>query len=526
MPEVTVAAVQFATSSDVEENLATCLRMIDAAAATGAQLIVLPEFSNHLSVYDSAEHCRRVALDLNGPFVDSCARRARGHEAYVVLTVTVRRPDGVTITNLLLDPRGRVAAQADKQTLMGNERNYLRAGSQVAPVVETTFGRIGMYSCMDGVTCEVPRALAVGGARLLTNSLNSFALDEAALHVPVRAVENQVFVVAANKVGPLVPAHLLEAFVTALDIPADGLDGAGESQIVAPDGSVLARAPRFGEHVVSATVDLAEVDRARAANPLPARRPQLYAALAGAQTLVPPANSAETLLAGAATTPGGVAAALEGGAALIVLPELCEPPAAIPQGVTVVSTRRDGSRHVGVVTGASGVLLEQPQLHDTPRLPWAAGAGDGPATVDLPWGRLAVAIGDDIAVPETARLAALAGVNVLAVCHRPARPADMDLVLVERAAENRVCIVAASPAGPVAGCALISPPAYSLFATDRTEPFDGTINVPDLRFIEAGQDHLLGTIHPRRATQREVSLRTDLVAGRARAAAARLVRSG
>ena len=130
-----------------------------------------------------------------------------------------------------------------------------------------------------------------------------------------------------------------------------------------------------------------------------------------------------------------------------------------------------------------------------------------------------------IAVPETARLAALAGVNVLAVCHRPARPADMDLVLVERAAENRVCIVAASPAGPVAGCALISPPAYSLFATDRTEPFDGTINVPDLRRIEAGQDHLLGTIHPRRATQREVSLQTDLVAGRARAAAARLANS-
>jgi predicted amidohydrolase len=525
VPGLTVAAAQFATSTDVEENLATCLRMIDTAAATGAQLIVLPEFSNHLSVYDSAEHCRRVALDLDGPFVDSCARRARDHEAYVVLTVTVRRRDGVTITNLLLDPRGRIAAEADKQTLMGNERDHLRAGSHVAPVVETAFGRIGMYSCMDGVTCEVPRALAVGGARLLTNSLNSFALDEAALHVPVRAVENQVFVVAANKVGPLVPAHLLDVFVAALDIPAAALDGAGESQIVAPDGAVLAKAPRAGEHVVSATVDLAAVDRARAAHPLPARRPQLYAALAGSQTLVPPANSAETLAAGAAATPGGVTAALEGGARLVVLPELSEPPAVIPQGVTVVGTRRDGDRHIGMVTGAAGVLLEQPQLHETARLPWAAAAGDGPATVDLPWGRLAVAIGDDIAVPETARLAALAGANVLAVCHRPARPADIDLVLVERAAENRVCIVAASPAGPVAGCALISPPAHSLFDTDRTEPFDGTINAPDIQRIGAGQDHLLGTIHPRRAAQREVSVQTDLVAGRARAAAARLVES-
>ncbi len=526
MPEVTVAAAQFATSTDVEENLAACLRMIDAAAATGAQLIVLPEFCNHLSVYDSAEHCRRVALDLDGPFVDSCARRARSHAAYVVLTVTVRRPDGVTITNLLLDPSGQIAAQADKQTLMGNERDFLRAGARVAPVIETTFGRIGMYSCMDGVTCEVPRALAVGGARLLTNSLNSFALDEASLHVPVRAVENQVFVVSANKVGPLVPTDRLEAFVAALDIPAPALDGAGESQIIAPDGSVLAKAPRFGEHVVSATVDLAEVDRARAANPPPIRRPQLYAALAGSQTLTPPSNSAETLLAGAAAAPSGMAKVLEAGASLLVLPELCEPPAAVPHGVTVVGTRRDGSRHVGVAIGASGILLEQPQLHRTARLPWAAGDGDGPATVDLPWGRLAMAIGDDIALPEVARLAALAGVNVLAVCHRPARPADVDLLLLERAAENRLCIVAASPVGPVPGCALISPPAYSLFATDRTHPFDGTINVPDLRRIGSGQDHLVGTIHPRRAAQREVSLQTDLVAGRARGAAARLVAPG
>lgn len=526
MTEVTVAAAQFATSTDVEENLATCLRMIDAAAATGARLIVLPEFSNHLSIYDSAEHCRSVAVDLDGGFVGSCARRARRHGAYVVLTVTVRRPDGVTVTNLLLDPHGQIAAQGDKQTLMGNERDFLRPGAHVAPVVQTPFGRIGMYSCMDGVTCEVPRALAVGGARLLTNSLNSFALDEASLHVPVRAAENQVFVVSANKVGPLVPAHLLDAFVAVLDIPADALDGAGESQIAAPDGTVLAKAPRFGEHVVSATVDLAAVDRARTADPAPTRRPKLYEALAGSQTLVPPANSAESLLAAAVSAPGGVERALRSGASLVVLPELSDPPAAIPPGVTLVGTRRDGSRHLGTATNAAGVLLEQPQLHDTKRLPWATGGGDGLATVDLPWGRLAVAIGDDIALPEVARLAALGGANVLAVCYQPARPADIDLLLLERAAENRLCVVAASPVGPVAGCALISPPAYSLFETDRGQPFDGTINMPSLRRIGSGQDHLLGTIHPRRAAQREVSLQTDLVAGRARAAAALLVKSG
>ena len=608
MPLVTVAAAQFATAADVAENLDVCLEMIDEAADSGAELIVLPEFCNHLSVYDDADHCRRVAVDLDGPFVSACAARARARSTHVVLTVTVRRPAGVTVTNLLLDPAGRVAAEADKQTLMGNERAFLRPGPRIAPVTATPFGLVGMYSCMDGVTCEVPRALAVQGAVVLANSLNSFALDEAALHVPVRAAENQVFAVAANKVGPLVPAERIDDFAAALGVDAAALHGAGESQIVAPDGTVVAKAPRFGRAVVSAAIDLAEVARVRAARPMPARRPDLYAALAEPGAEAPPPGTAETLAAAAVTGPAAAAAALgstadaptaaaeqevgnprhrrpdpaaakqevgnprhrrpdpsaagassaaakpgagglghrpldrprasartaaakPGGPApeprprLVVMPELTEPPARIPEGVTVVFTRRDGDRHVGMAVGASGVVVEQPQLHETPRLPWARPGGDRLVTADLPWGRLAVVAGDDIRLPEVARLAAVQGAAVLAVCHRPASPADVDLMLAERAAENRVCIVAAAPAGPVSGCALIDPPADSLWSPSRSRPFDGAINMPDLRRIEPGADILVGVVHPARACNREISRQTNLVDGRSLAASARLAKT-
>lgn len=591
MPLVTVAAAQFATAADVAENLAVCLEMIDEAADSGAEFIVLPEFCNHLSVYDDADHCRRVAVDLDGPFVSACAARARARAAHVVLTVTVRRPGGVTVTNLLLDPAGRVAAEADKQTLMGNERAFLRPGPRIAPVAATPFGLVGMYSCMDGVTCEVPRALAVQGAVVLANSLNSFALDEAALHVPVRAAENQVFAVAANKVGPLVPAERIDDFAAALGVDAAALHGAGESQIVAPDGAVVAKAPRSGRAVVSAAIDLAEVARVRAARPLPARRPDLYAALAEPGAEAPPPGTAETLAVAAVTGPAAAATALgstedaptaaakpetgnpryrrpdpyaadaspvaakpgadglghrpldrprasaptaaakPGGPAsepwprLVVMPELTEPPARIPDGVTVVFTRRDGDRHVGMAVDASGVVVEQPQLHETPRLPWARPGGDRLITADLPWGRIAVVVGDDIRLPEVARLAAVQGAAVLAVCHQPTSPAEVDLMLAERAAENRVCIAAAAPAGPVAGCALIDPPADSLWSPSRSQPFDGAINMPDLRRIEPGADILVGVVHPARARNREISRQTNLVDGRSLAASARLAKS-
>ncbi len=93
---------------------------------------------------------------------------------------------------------------------------------------------------MDGVINETPRMLAVEGAQVLLNSLNSFALDEASLHVPVRAVENRVWVVAANKVGPLVPERSIAAVAERVGVPVERLHGAGESQIVAPDGTVVA----------------------------------------------------------------------------------------------------------------------------------------------------------------------------------------------------------------------------------------------------------------------------------------------
>ena len=62
-----VAAVQYGVTTDVDANLATALRFVDAAAAEGAQVVVLPEFGNHVSWYDDREHARRMAVTLDGP---------------------------------------------------------------------------------------------------------------------------------------------------------------------------------------------------------------------------------------------------------------------------------------------------------------------------------------------------------------------------------------------------------------------------------------------------------------------------
>ena len=520
-----VAAAQFATGIDLEENLATCLRMIDAAAAEGAELAVLPEFCNHISVYADGAHCRAVAVPLDGAWMGSVARRVARHRMYAALAVTVPRSDGtVTVTSVLLGPDGRIAATAAKQTLMGNERAHLSPGTGPGPVADTAFGKVGLYACMDGVTFEIPRTFAVRGARLLLNNLNSFARDEAALHVPVRAAENGVFAVAANKVGPLLPADRVAEFSEALGVPPEALEGAGESQIVAPDGTAVARGPATGEAVVVADIDLSQCRPDR----LHHRRPEVYGPLAVPHTAEPAPVQIPRLVAGcvpgAPADPGLIDEAVAAGAKLVVLPELTPVPAAIAGDVMVVTTAKRAGRHLGQVWTAQGLVHEQAQIHQCDRHRDATRLGEEVGLHRTLFGDLAVIVGDDHVYPETVRLAAVAGASLIAVCWQPEQPWECDLALVERAAENRISLAACGPQGSLGAAMLLDPPADSLWSRRRSTVYDGTINSPVRLSAGPGDCLLLGELHPGRAANREISKDTDLVGGRAWQASGALTR--
>ena len=299
---------------------------------------------------------------------------------------------------------------------------------------------------MDGVINETPRMLAVEGAQLLLNSLNSFALDEASLHIPVRAVENRVWVVAANKVGPLVPERSIAAVAERVGVPADRLHGAGESQIVAPDGTVVAMGPRTGEAVVIADIDVSAANdktRPDGTDVMAARRPELYAAIAappvGREAGPGAAEMNAVVVCPVAATPDELSAmvrdATAAGADLVVLPELsgvsvADLRAAVAGSDTVVvsSLLEDGA-HVGVAVGGGGVLLRQLQLHHSARHQRSVTRlGQTLEVLDLPWGRLAVIVGDDALYPETFRLAALQDADVVAVPFTRPRPGSRPAV--------------------------------------------------------------------------------------------------
>lgn len=524
-----VAAAQLAAGTDAEVNLDACVRMIDAAAEAGADLVVLPEFCNHLSWYADRAHARRMARTLGDWFLIAIAERAERHRMYVKVGVTLAREDGRTTgTSLLFGPDGSLLGESDKQILMGAENDYLDPGQQDSPVIDTPLGRIGMYACMEGVINEVTRSLSVRGAQLLLNSLNSFATDEASLHIPVRAAENKVWVVAANKVGPLLPVEQLPAIAARLGVPPDRLHGAGESQIVAPDGTCVAMAPATGEALAVADIDITRADDKRDPNGtdvIATRRPELYTALSTSHSGRRAGAGAETITAAIAVPDAGTIGELaRDGVDLIVLPELAA--IAVPDIVRalhgtaacVALTQRAGAAHHGLLVSADGVIARQPQLHATARHTWSTALGDELSVIELPWGRLALVVGDDALFPETFRLAAVGDADVVAVPCTPAGPWELRLGLPERSAENRLNVVAAGlDADGLTGGIYGLSPDFTLW-TPWSGPFTGVISHPLVTTVTPGATGVRATIRPAQAMNRTVSRGTDLVDGRPRRA--------
>jgi predicted amidohydrolase len=396
---------------------------------------------------------------------------------------------------------------------MGNENVNCSRAKTAGDIVKTEFGKVGMYACADGLLMETTRLLAIRGAKLLLNSLNSFAEDEASLHIPVRAAENKVFVVASCKVDYLVPTHILTVFADKMKIKPEALQGAGESQIVAPDGTVLAKANRTGEDVVYADIDL---DEATPEIALQNRRPEIYKAIADEPKERNYKQGAKSVKVAVCQQ---VSEIVNTDAKLIVLPELTENYEEIYKQLTdnfVVTSIRENNAHVGVLISKDGIVFRQKQTHKSNQHSWITDFGDQLKTFDLPFGRLAIIVGEDSLYPETFRLAAYQNAEIVAVPFNVNERWETEFGLLERSVENRFSVIAATRPNDV-GNSLIATISkdFTLWTEWKNRPFDGNINYPIVSRANAKDEVFYGEIYPANSENRFVSKGTDVVDGRA-----------
>jgi deaminated glutathione amidase len=269
---VRAAAVQLTSTADRERNLATADRLTRAAAAAGAELVVLPE---KWPVLATPEETAAGAEPFDGPALTWARGAARELGIDLLAGSIAERVPGRergSNTSVHVGPDGDVRAVYRKLHMFDVEvggRTY-RESEHEAPgdeiVLSETAGgvELGLTVCYDLRFPELYRILAVRGARVLTVP-SAFTLATTRDHweplLRARAIENQAFVIAANQIGE----H------------ARGYRSGGRSMIVDPWGVVLATAPD-GETFVIAELDLERQAEIRRTLPsLANRRPQAYA---------------------------------------------------------------------------------------------------------------------------------------------------------------------------------------------------------------------------------------------------------
>jgi predicted amidohydrolase len=266
---VRVAAVQLNSGGDKDANLAAAERLVCGAAASGAELVALPERWNLLG---AGEQMAAGAEPLEGPSLRAARRWAAELGIHLLAgSIAERGAEGRAFnTSVLIGPDGGDLAVYRKIHLFDveaggvtyRESEHEDGGSEVVDA-EIDGVRVGLTVCYDLRYPELYRILALRGARLIAVP-SAFTLATGRDHWEVllraRAIEDQVFVLAPNQVGQAPPHY----------------SSFGRSAIVDPWGVVLAMAADE-ECFIAADLDLAAQDRIRAALPsLANRRPGAY----------------------------------------------------------------------------------------------------------------------------------------------------------------------------------------------------------------------------------------------------------
>ncbi len=259
-----VGYYQFAPAfGEVSRNLDTIVETLDQA---DADLIVLPELC--ASGYQFVSQQEVLALSEpvpDGPTTQRLIDLAKRRRMVIVAGLPERAGAACYNSAVVVGPSGFIGCYR-KTHLFFEETVFFAPGDTGFQVWDIGSAKIGVMICFDWYYPEAARTLALKGADILCHPSN-LVLPDCPDSMPVRCRENRVFAVTSNRIG-------IEARGG-----KDPLTFIGNSEIVAPCGAILHRAPRDQQELHVVEIDPAEA-RNKALTPyndlLRDRRESLY----------------------------------------------------------------------------------------------------------------------------------------------------------------------------------------------------------------------------------------------------------
>ncbi len=253
-----LAVCQLRTETDYEETMSKAEAMLRDAAASGAEVAVLPEMFS--CPYDR----KYFRIFAERGHIDTCRRLAGWARKYRLLLVGGSVPeaeDGLLYnSSFVYDAEGRQLARHRKIHLFDvdlpgmrfQESKTFTPGSEIT-VFDTDFGRMGVAICFDVRFPELFRAMARRGAEIICLPAQ-FNMTTGPAHweptLRMRAIDNEVFFAVAA-------AARYEGF---------SYECWGHSMILDPYGTPIASADET-EQLLLAEIDLSRIAEVRAQLP-------------------------------------------------------------------------------------------------------------------------------------------------------------------------------------------------------------------------------------------------------------------
>ena len=277
--KITVAATQFACSTDAAANLDAAERVTRAAAARGAQVVLLQElFETPYFCKDHLASHFALARPLAGnPVLERFRSLARELAVVLPFSFFERAQNAYFNSLAMIDADGSVLGVYRKSHIPEgpgyHEKYYFSPGDTGFRVWPTAYGTLGVGICWDQWFPEAARCMALMGAEVLLyptaigsepHDASIDSRDHWQRCMQGHAAANVMPLVASNRIGVERGQKYEMTFY-------------GSSFIADPTGAKLAEADRSSEAVLVATVDLeAAREQRHAWGVFRDRRPDLY----------------------------------------------------------------------------------------------------------------------------------------------------------------------------------------------------------------------------------------------------------
>ncbi|MCK5898625.1 MAG: carbon-nitrogen hydrolase family protein [Methylococcales bacterium] len=254
------AAIQMASSPNVNANLLEAEKLIAKASKLGAKLVTLPENFAIMGMneFDKVAHKEVQGRGVIQDFLANCSLKYKLWVIGGTIPLVADDETKIRAACLVFNDQGEMLARYDKAHLFDVivpetgekyfESNSIEAGNKPI-IIESPFGKIGLGICYDLRFPEFFRYLAEHGAEILIAPA-AFTAKTGEAHWEVllraRAIENLCYVIAPNQGG----------------FHVNGRQTFGHSMIIDPWGKILG-CHKTGSGIVCAEINLAKLHKIR-----------------------------------------------------------------------------------------------------------------------------------------------------------------------------------------------------------------------------------------------------------------------